>query len=65
MWKQNVSCSFILSQLGWKKDERRKKKENLMKIGQIGTFDRLWSDSLARILSTLKVPVALLSEEVS
>ena len=29
--------------------EERKKKKNLKKIGQIGIFHRLWSDSLARV----------------
>ena len=44
----------------------RKKKKNLKKIGQIGLFDRLWSDSSASVWSGLKVPVASLSEgEVS
>ena len=43
-----------------KKDER--KKNNLRKIGEIRLFDQLWSDSLARVKSALKVPVASLSE---
>ena len=45
--------------------KERKKKKNLKKIGQIGLFDRLWSDSSAKLWSGLKVPVASLSEEVS
>ena len=43
-----------------RKKERKKKKKK--KIGQIGLFDRLWSDSSARVWSGLKVPVASLSE---
>ena len=48
-----------------KKDERkkeRKEKKNLKKIGEIGLFDRLWSDLSGRVWSGLKVPVASLSE---
>ena len=50
---------------GRKKMKERKKKKNLKKIGQIGLFDRLWSDSSVKLWSGLKVPVASLSEEVS
>ena len=50
------------------KVERKKerKKKNQKKIGKIGIFDPLWSDSTAKVKSPLKVPLASLSEgEVS
>ena len=46
--------------------EVERKKKNLKKIGKIGIFDPLWSDSTARVKSPLKVPLASLREgEVS
>ena len=55
----------IIFQLLKKKLKERKKK-NLKKIGKIGIFDPLWSDSTAKVKSPLKVPLASLREgEVS
>ena len=44
---------YRVSLAGRKKMKERKKKKNLKKIGQIGLFNKLWSDSSAKVWSGL------------